>query len=246
LTWGFAITVGVYSSGGVSGGHLNPVVSIVLAIFRGFSWRMCLHYICGQMLGSFVAGVIAIAIYGDAINRFDPLRSATGTSASALFTVPPEYVTPQTAFLSEFMTTAVLICVILALGDDDNLPPPRKLNPLIIGILVAILTFAMGLNSGPCLNPARDLCPRLAALALGYDIGIWTDLWWLYGVVGATFSGGITGALTYDLLIFRGGESPVNYSWSSPKQWWRERRLFEADNAKVAENGQSSVGKEAQ
>ncbi|KAK3078787.1 hypothetical protein LTS18_006620, partial [Coniosporium uncinatum] len=89
LTWGFAITVGVYASGGISGGHLNPVVSVVLAVFRGFSWRLCVQYILGQMLGSFVAGVIAIAVYGDAINHFDPTRSAAGISASALFTAPP-------------------------------------------------------------------------------------------------------------------------------------------------------------
>lgn len=245
MTRGFAITVGVYALGGISGDHQNPVVSVVLVVFRGFSWKLCVQYILGQMLGSFVAGMIAIAVYGDAINHFDPTRSAAGISASALFTAPPEYVTPQTAFLSEFVTTALLICVILALG-DDNLPPPGNLNPLIIGILVATLTFSMGLNSGPCLNPARDLGPRLAALSLGYDVGIWTDLWWLYGVVGATFSGGLTGAFVYDLLVFRGGESPVNYRWSSPKQWWRERRLFEKDDAKAAENGQSKVSEKPQ
>lgn len=57
--WGFAVMVGIYLSGGVSGGHLSPCITLALSIFRGFPWRMALVYICMQMLAGLAAGGLA-------------------------------------------------------------------------------------------------------------------------------------------------------------------------------------------
>jgi aquaglyceroporin related protein len=59
--WGFAVTVGIYLSGGVSGGHLSPTITIALSVFRGFPWRMAIVYICVQMLAGLAAGGLAYA-----------------------------------------------------------------------------------------------------------------------------------------------------------------------------------------
>ena len=59
--WGFAFMFGIYLSGGVSGAHMNPAISICLAIFRGFPWRQCAIYIVIQFLASFAAGALAVS-----------------------------------------------------------------------------------------------------------------------------------------------------------------------------------------
>jgi aquaglyceroporin related protein len=59
--WGFAVTVGIYLSGGVSGGHLSPTVTLALSVFRGFPWKMAIVYICMQMLAGLAAGGLAYA-----------------------------------------------------------------------------------------------------------------------------------------------------------------------------------------
>jgi aquaglyceroporin related protein len=71
--------------------------------------------------------------------------------------------------------------------------------------------MAFGYNTGAAMNPARDLGPRLACLALGYGDEIFRNGYWIYGPWAATISGAIFGAFLYDAAIFVGGESPVNY-----------------------------------
>ncbi|KAJ6109207.1 hypothetical protein N7486_001441 [Penicillium sp. IBT 16267x] len=67
LSWGFGFMLAIYIAGGTSGGHLNPAFSIALSVFRGFPARKCVIYIAAQLLGAITAGVIAYAIYHDAI-----------------------------------------------------------------------------------------------------------------------------------------------------------------------------------
>lgn len=206
--WGLAIMVGVYTAGGISGAHMNPAVSLTLCIFRGFSKRSCGIYISAQVLAGLVAGGLVYAVYHDAIHSFDPgMSSLTG---SAFYTTPQASISTANAFFSESVATAILMAAILAFGDDQNAPPGSGLNALVLGLLVSLLEMAMGYNTGPCLNPARDLGPRLVALASGYQDTFATG-WWAYGAWGATISGSIVGCVVYDMLIFVGGESPINY-----------------------------------
>ena len=59
--WGFAVMIGIYLAGGVSGAHLSPCISVALAIYRGFPWRMAIVYICVQMVAGLCAGGLAYA-----------------------------------------------------------------------------------------------------------------------------------------------------------------------------------------
>ena len=93
------------------------------------------------------------------------------------------------------------------------------MHAFIIGLLTVVLIMALGSNTGGCFNPARDLGPRLAAMALGYPASeVFTAYhnWWIWGAWVATITGGLTGGLLYDLCVFKGGESPINYS---PQRW---------------------------
>ncbi|CAI7578051.1 unnamed protein product [Penicillium bialowiezense] len=194
-SWGLGSMIGIYLAGGVSGAHLNPGISIALWIFRGFPGRRCCFYIMAQVLGGLTAAGIAYCIYRDSIIAFTPTASA-GTSGLGFYTEPLSHVSSVTAFFTEFIGDAILVCVIFAMGDDSNAPP------------------GAGFNTGGILNPVRDFCPRLVALMAGYGGQTFTgrDAWWFWGGWVATISGCLFGATLYDTFIFIGGESPINYA----------------------------------
>jgi aquaglyceroporin related protein len=120
--WGLAIMVGIYVGGGISGAHLNPCVSVSLSLFRGFPWKMCIAYVVAQLLAGFCAGGLAYCLYHDSIVRYDPAHTPDVTG-KAFYTMPQEWVSVSTAFFTEFVTAAIMICTIFALGDDQNAPP---------------------------------------------------------------------------------------------------------------------------
>jgi aquaglyceroporin related protein len=210
--WGLGVMLGIYLAGGISGAHLNPAISIMLSIYRGFPWRRCGVYIIAQFLGAFAAAAVAYGLYHDAIMHYSgaliPRKTGLG-----FYTQPQPFISPATAFFNELVATGVLSCSILALGDDSNAPPGAGMAAFILGLLVTALCMVFGYNTGACLNPARDFGPRLVALAAGYGSSTFTaaNCWWLWGAWVATITGAIVGGAAYDSFIFVGGESPINY-----------------------------------
>lgn len=156
----------------------------------------------------------------------DPVDLFLGGSGKSFYTQPTSIAGAGTAFANEFVATAILSCAILALGDDSNAPPGAGMHALIVGLVVTVLTMAFGYNTGACLNPARDLGPRLATAVVGYGGRVFTvrNAWWIYGAWGATISGGLMGGALYDVAIFVGGESPVNYPRGKRRKMKREAK----------------------
>ncbi|KZF24687.1 aquaporin [Xylona heveae TC161] len=234
--WGFGCMLGIYISGGVSGGHLNPAISIALSVFRGFPTRNCIIYIIAQFLGALTGGGIALALYRDAILKFDNGVLNPLTTGVAMYTQPKSFISPATSFFNEYVGTAILACSVFALGDDTNAPPGAGMHSFIIGLLVVVICMSFGYNTSACLNPARDFGPRLAALMAGYGHTTFTayHCWWLWGAWIATTSGAIAGGALYDIAIFIGGESPINYpkkrryrAWLKLQaRWWRRLGLL--------------------
>ncbi|KAL1304610.1 hypothetical protein AAFC00_003577 [Neodothiora populina] len=220
--WGLATMLGIYVSGGSSGAHLNPALSIMLSVWRGFPARRVPIYILAQLLGAFTGALIAIAIYRDAILHLDGALIPMSTGVS-IYTQPKEWVRPATAFFTEAVGTGLLSLGIIALGDDANSPPGAGMHAFIIGLLVSLLLMAFEQNTGAAFNPVRDLGPRLAAMVMGYPTSIFDagNAWWIWGAWGATITGSLLGVGVYDLCIFKGGESPVNYS----SRRWRQEGL---------------------
>ncbi|KAL3426845.1 MIP family channel protein [Phlyctema vagabunda] len=212
--WGLATMIGVYIAGGISGAHLNPSISIMLWIYRGFPLRRVPMYLLAQILGAFIAALIAFGIYqkdiltfaGSGVSLMD-----SGTLGSFITYPRNAWVDGSTAFFNEFVGTAILAIAVLALGDDTNAPPGAGMSAFIIGLVIVVLSMAFGYNTGAALNPSRDLGPRLAVLALGYGGDVFRNAYWVYGPWLATISGAILGGFLYDAAIFVGGESPVNY-----------------------------------
>lgn len=218
--WGFAFMFGIYLGGGVSGAHMNPAISISLALFRGFPWRRCAVYVVIQILGAFAGAALAYAIYADAIAFVDPTMTETYTS---FFTVPQTWVSPTTAFFSEFLGGAVIMIAVLSLGDDQNNPPGAGMHAFILGLLVTVLKMTLGYNTGGALSPSSDLGPRMLAQAVGYKTDhLWSTGWWAYGPWAGVLTGAVVGCTLYDAIVFVGSESPVNYRWSHEKHIWRK------------------------
>jgi glycerol uptake facilitator-like aquaporin len=78
--WGLGVVLGIYTAARVSAAHLNPAVTLALAVFRGFEWRKVLPFCAAQMLGAFVAALIVRAAYGEAIGARSPTRAEPCTS----------------------------------------------------------------------------------------------------------------------------------------------------------------------
>ncbi|KAK8869316.1 aquaporin-like protein [Apiospora arundinis] len=207
--WGFAFMFGIYIGGGVSGAHMSPAISISLSLFRGFPWRQCALYIVVQFAASMCAAGLAYAIYYDALHYVDP---AMETGWKSFFSYPQEWVSDTTAFCSQVVAGAVMMIAVFALGDDQNNPPGVGMHAFILGMLQTTLKFSLGYNTGSALNPASDFGPRLVAWAVGYRTPkAFSNTWWIYGPWGGAMVGSITGCLIYDLFIFVGSESPINY-----------------------------------
>lgn len=214
ICWGMAVIMGIYTCGGISGAHLNPAVTITLAIFRKFPWNKVPGYCIAQGAGAFAASAVLYANYIQAFNSFDGgVRTVVGANASAVIfsTYPAEFLTVEGAFFDEFLATALLVFGIFAINDLAN-TGAGSLGPLMIGFLVIAIGMSFGWQTGYAVNPARDLAPRLFAyLIYGNDVfttgsGYFINYSWI--PILAPVLGGPTGALIYDLFMYT-GESPT-------------------------------------
>ncbi|HEU4924823.1 MAG TPA: MIP/aquaporin family protein, partial [Burkholderiales bacterium] len=166
--WGVAVAMAVYAVGRISGAHLNPAVTIGLAVIGSFSWSEVPGYIVAQMIGAFGGAVLVWLAYL-------PHWKATADPATKLgvFATGPAVRNTGANFVAEVIGTAVLLFGVLAIaanaqtvsrpGDVDlSFVFSRGLQPLLVGVLVLGIGLSLGGPTGYAINPARDLAPRLA------------------------------------------------------------------------------------
>ncbi|GGE16951.1 aquaporin [Marinithermofilum abyssi] len=210
LLWGLAVTIAIYVTGAVSGTHINPAVTITMAVFRGFPWKNVIPYIIAQVLGAFTGAAATYFLYRGAFAQFEKTKDIVRGSADSLATAkifstyPAPFLSNWDAFFVEFMITALLLIVILAVGDDRNplVPALNHLTPLVIGLTVAVIGGSWGSLTGFALNPARDLGPKLFAAVAGWGpIGFPGPDVYFWVPVAAPILGGLFGAWVYDRLI---------------------------------------------
>jgi aquaglyceroporin related protein, other eukaryote len=232
--WGFAFMLGIYTGGGVSGAHMNPSISISLSIFRGFPWSQCGIYIVAQFLGAMFAATVAFYVFRDAILYQDPHLQTTYTS---FFSSPQDWVTLPGAFMDQFVAGAVTMVAVLAMGDDQNNPPGAGLHAFILGLFQVALKMSLGYNTGASLNPASDFGPRVICTAVGYSTkDTFGNIWWFYGPWVSAITGSTAGCAIYDLFIFVGSESPVNYRVPGKfrkrvQSYWRIRKAKKTESS---------------
>jgi glycerol uptake facilitator protein len=210
LGWGLAVTMGIYVAGKISGAHLNPAVTLSLAVFRGFSWGKVVPYWIAQTAGAFVAAALVYWNYLPAFRQVDPLLERT---AGVFTTFPAFPAFPQAGFLDQVIGTGLLVLLVLAITDEFNAPPGANLTPLMIGLVVVAIGMSFGGMHGYAINPARDFGPRLFTAVAGFHNNGLTDgnrVWWV--PVAAPLLGGLVGAAIYDFGIRRLLRASANVS----------------------------------
>lgn len=197
LGWGLAVMCGVFIAGPYSGAHLNPAVTLGFALAGQFDWCAVLPYIAAQMLGGFAGAVLVYMFYKD---HFDATEDA-GTKLGVFCTMPA-IMNKGRNFFCEAVASWLLVFVILALGNKENLPEVGmgELGAFPVTMLIMSIGMSLGATTGYAINPARDLAPRIAHAILpikGKGESGWGYSW---VPVAGPVVGGLLAALTYMLV----------------------------------------------
>lgn len=193
--WGLAVAMAVYAVGRISGAHINPAVTLGLAVTGKLPWAQAPLYWAGQMVGAFLGAMLVWLAYL-------PHWKETPDRAAKLsvFCTAPAIRNASANLICEMIGTAVLTFGVLALG--ANKPPNDSgLTPLLVGFLVWSIGLSLGGPTGYAINPARDLLPRIAHALLpvaGKGGSDWSYAW--IPVVGP-LTGGVIGAVAYGKLF---------------------------------------------
>jgi glycerol uptake facilitator len=218
LGWGMAVLTGAYISAGVSGAHLNPAVTIGLAVQGGTAWRDVPVYLASELTGAMLGAVLVwLTYYGQFAAHLigHDVVGGPGAQATAvaertnkttalpgpgpvlgIFSTAPEIRNPVQNLVTEVIATFVLVIAILTQGlnqDGDGLGP---LGVLITALVVVGIGLSLGGPTGYAINPARDLGPRIvhALLPLPNKGGSdWSYAW--IPVVGPLAGGALAGGV---------------------------------------------------
>jgi len=208
IGWAFAVIIAVYVTGGVSGAHINPAVTLALAVKRGFPWAKVIPFMIAQMVGAFLGALGVFLVYMDGLVAAgmpnvwctgpgsvfgQSFWGGAGGSAAGAYSL-------GIAMVAEIIGTAVLLWGVLASGDAKNMGLKDNMGVWVVGGVVLAVGISLGGPSGYAINPARDLGPRIFGLLVGTQ-GLFSGLYWLLAPVVAPLIGGVVGVLTYDWFV---------------------------------------------
>ncbi|XP_015913712.1 aquaporin-9 isoform X3 [Parasteatoda tepidariorum] len=207
LGWGVSLMVAIAVTGGVSGCHANPAVTLAMASIGKFKWKKIMPYFFAQYFGAFVASIVLYTVYLESFSNFDgghrevpPNKTAT---AQIFATYAADHVSVYTALGDQIVSSMVFIMAIVAITDPHNMSIMKGQYPLVIGLALSATIFAFPLNCGAPLNPARDLAPRIFTALAGWGKEVFSfreyNFFWV-PVIGPHV-GGILGAWIYRLCI---------------------------------------------
>ena len=217
IVWGLGIATAIYLTGGLSGAHLNPAVTISMAVWSDFPKKRVAPYLVTQVLGAFAGAAVLYFIFSDALDTFEKanhiVRGLPGSEASAMvfgeyFPNPGGHPLTEearlrmsllAAFGAEIIGTAVLLLVIFCVTDERNKGRPGILTAATIGLTVTLLISLLGPLTMACFNPARDFGPRLFSALAGWgEVPFRTNgMGWLTVYILAPTLGGLLGGGIY-------------------------------------------------
>jgi glycerol uptake facilitator protein len=198
--WGFAVFAGVIVAGPHSGAHLNPAVTIGLAVAGMFPWSLVIGYIVAQITGAFLGAVLVYLFFK---NHFDITDNSD--AKLAVFSTMPAIKNLFHNTLAEIIGTFVLIFVILNIAgpsfEGDTFSHVKiglgSVGAMPVALLVVGIGMSLGGVTGYAINPARDLGPRLAHFLLPIK-GKGDSGWWYAWVpVAGPVIGSILASLLY-------------------------------------------------
>ena len=196
MGWGIAVAVAVFVSGKLSPAHLNPAVTIGVALKGGLPWASVFPYILAQFAGAMLGQILVWL-------QFKPHYEAEENAGNILatFSTGPAIKDTVSNLISEILGTFVLVLTIFALGLYDF---QAGIGTFAVGTLIVGIGLSLGGTTGYALNPARDLGPRilhfiLPESVLGKHKG--DSKWWYSWVpVVAPILAGITAVLLFKTI----------------------------------------------
>src|SRR5687767_13378315 len=230
IVWGLGIATAIYLTAALSGAHLNPAVTVSMAVWSDFPKSRILPYIGAQLLGAFAAAAVLFFIFGNALGTFEAthgiVRGKEGSEASAMIfgeyypspggrpftTEARKRMTTGRAFGAEVVGTAVLLLVILCATDERNKARPQILTAVTIGLTVTLLISLLGPLTMACFNPARDFAPRVFSALAGWGrVPFEANGWgWLTVYILAPLLGGLLGGGVYHAFFKRAYQTDNN------------------------------------
>ncbi|WP_302983693.1 MIP/aquaporin family protein [uncultured Muribaculum sp.] len=158
LAWGLAVFCGVLIAGPYSGAHLNPAVSLGLAVAGKFPWYSVGPFVVAQVLGAMAGAFSVWVFYKDHFDATDIPEAKLG-----VFATTPAIKNLRRNMVSEIIGTFVLVIVVLFIGDDANASEVGlgSVGALPVALLVVAIGMSLGGTTGYAINPARDLGPRI-------------------------------------------------------------------------------------
>lgn len=189
--WALAVAVAVYAVGRISGAHINPAVTLGLAVAGKFAWSAVPQYVAAQFLGAFLGAVLVWLTYLAhwAETEDQGLKLAVFSTAPAIRRAPSN-------LLTEIIGTCVLVFGVLAISANPE-PAQSGLTPLLVGFLVWAIGLSLGGPTGYAINPARDLGPRIAHALLPIPNKGGSDWGYSWVPVLGPVVGGVVGAAAY-------------------------------------------------
>lgn len=188
LGWGAAVTIAVYVAGFMGLAHLNPAVTIAMAIAGNFSWSLVVPFILAQVAGGVIGATLVWLTYLDHWQATEDKGAILGTFATG-----PAIRNYPANVLTEMIGTIVLVLGLLSFSQHTF---ADGMNPLVVGVLIVSIGLSLGGATGYAINPARDLGPRIAHQIL--PIANKGDSDWSYSwvpvvgpVLGAIIAAGI-------------------------------------------------------
>ncbi|MFD7444883.1 MIP/aquaporin family protein [Streptomyces sp. NPDC059909] len=171
--WGFGVLAGAYTAAPLSGGHLNPAVTVGVAVDTG-EWGEVPLYIAAQMTGAVVGAVLAWLVY---YAQFQANSGANAQPTLGIFATVPEIRKPVANLVTEIIATTGLVLPVLAFGRNAGIgigPIPggaagiygSGISILLVSLLVVGIGLSLGGPTGYAINPARDLGPRITHAVL--------------------------------------------------------------------------------
>ena len=198
ITWGFAVFIGVFIAGSISGAHLNPAVTIGFAIAGKFSWNLVPSYLLAQLAGAMLGSWLSYIAYIDHYRESNNEDVVRGT-----FCTGPAIRNLKNNLFAEILGTFVLVfCAFCIVGPNIKIDGVvvenfglGSLDAIPIGIVVMVIGMGLGGNTGFAINPARDFGPRLvySFLPRKNKNPDWSYSW--IPVVGPLIGGGFAGFL---------------------------------------------------
>lgn len=202
--WGFAVFVAVFMVSPYSGAHINPAVTIGLAVAGKFAWSKVWYFILAQMIGAMIGASLVYLMYKDHYKLTED-----GDAIRATFCTSPAIRNNSSNFLSELLGTFILVlAVLLIIGPSVTVENSQdikvglgSLEALPVALVVFVIGLSLGGTTGYAINPARDLGPRLVHSFIKLPTKSKSDWKYSWIPVLGPITGGVLAALFFYLLV---------------------------------------------